>query len=85
MVQVLTEAGVPLEDAYPKPLTDEVVRAADIVITMGCGDACPVIPGHRYLAWRIADPDGTPIAAVRNIREALDTRITALLDSLPGS
>ncbi|MGA5215231.1 arsenate reductase ArsC [Streptomyces cinereoruber] len=60
VIQVLTEAGVPLEDAYPKPLTDEIVRAADIVITMGCGDACPVIPGHRYLDWPIADPDGAP-------------------------
>ncbi|CAM5540823.1 arsenate reductase ArsC [Streptomyces narbonensis] len=84
VVQALTEAGVALDDAYPKPLTDEVVQGADTVITMGCGDACPVVPGHRYLDWPVPDPDGAPIAVVRSIRDAIDARITALLDSLPG-
>ncbi|MFF5523052.1 arsenate-mycothiol transferase ArsC [Streptomyces coeruleorubidus] len=56
VTQVLTEAGVDLTDAFPKPLTDEVVQAADIVITMGCGDACPVLPGRRYLDWPVTDP-----------------------------
>ncbi|MFJ8077067.1 low molecular weight phosphatase family protein [Streptomyces sp. NPDC096176] len=82
VAQALTEAGVDLADAYPKPLTEEVVQAADIVITMGCGDACPVVPGRRYLDWPVPDPDGAPIAVVRDIREAIDTRITELLTEL---
>ncbi|MDV5144008.1 hypothetical protein R1T08_06950 [Streptomyces sp. SBC-4] len=59
--------------------------AADIVITMGCGDACPVVPGHRYLDWPVPDPDGEPIAVVRSIRDAIDARITTLLDTLPST
>ncbi|WP_374777409.1 arsenate reductase ArsC [Streptomyces sp. NBC_01310] len=82
IAQALTEAGVDLADAYPKPLTEEVVQAADIVITMGCGDACPVVPGRRYLDWPVADPDGAPISVVRDIREAIDTRISELLTQL---
>ncbi|MEV7169318.1 arsenate reductase ArsC [Streptomyces sp. NPDC093224] len=82
IAQALTEAGVDLADAYPKPLTEEVVQAADIVITMGCGDACPVMPGRRYLDWPVADPDGAPIAVVRDIRDAIDTHITELLTQL---
>ncbi|MEU0022006.1 MULTISPECIES: low molecular weight phosphatase family protein [Streptomyces] len=84
IAQVLTEAGADAADAFPKPLTDEVVQAADIVITMGCGDACPVVPGRRYLDWPVADPDGAPIAVVRAIRDDIDTRITDLLASLPS-
>ncbi|MFF4456663.1 low molecular weight phosphatase family protein [Streptomyces goshikiensis] len=82
VAQALTEAGVDLSDVYPKPLTAEVVEAADIVITMGCGDACPVVPGRRYLDWPVPDPDGAPIAVVRDIRDAIDTRITELLAEL---
>ncbi|MFI7359286.1 three-helix bundle dimerization domain-containing protein [Streptomyces avidinii] len=82
IAQALTEAGVDLADAYPKPLTQEVVQAADIVITMGCGDACPVMPGRRYLDWPVADPDGAPIAVVRDIRDAIDAHITELLTQL---
>ncbi len=85
VVQALTEAGIELDEVYPKPLTDEVVQAADIVITMGCGDACPVVPGHRYLDWPVPDPDGAPIAVVRSIRDAIDARITTLLDTLPST
>jgi protein-tyrosine-phosphatase len=85
VVQALTEAGVALDDVHPKPLTDEVVQAADIVITVGCGDACPVVPGHRYLDWPVADPDNAPIAVVRSLRDDIDARITDLLDSLPPS
>lgn len=86
VAQVLTEAGVPsAEAAFPKPLTDEVVQAADIVITMGCGDACPVAAGRRYLDWPVADPEGAPIAVVRTIRDAIDAHITELLDSLPST
>ncbi|MDF4251219.1 arsenate reductase ArsC [Streptomyces sp. WMMB303] len=83
VAQVLVEAGVALHDAYPKPLTDEVIQAADIVVTMGCGDACPVVPGRRYLDWPVADPEGAPINAVRTIRDQIDTHITELLASLP--
>ncbi|MFE7580098.1 arsenate reductase ArsC [Streptomyces gardneri] len=82
VLQALTEAGVAFDEVYPKPLTDEVVQAADIVITMGCGDACPIVPGHRYLDWPVPDPDGAPIAVVRSIRDAIDARITTLLDTL---
>nr|WP_079153961.1 hypothetical protein [Streptomyces subrutilus] len=82
VVQVLTEAGVELSDAHPKPLTEEVVQAADIVITMGCGDACPVILDRRYLDWPVPDPDGAPIAHVRDIRDAIDAHITGLLTQL---
>ncbi|AWE51732.1 MULTISPECIES: low molecular weight phosphatase family protein [Streptomyces] len=85
VTQVLTEAGVDLSDAFPKPLTDEVVQAADIVITMGCGDACPVLPGRCYLDWPVTDPEGAPIAMVRGIRDALDAHITELLASLPST
>ncbi|MGW4199355.1 arsenate-mycothiol transferase ArsC [Streptomyces sp. NPDC005004] len=85
IAQVLTEAGADVAGAFPKPLTDEVVRAADIVITMGCGDACPVVPGRRYLDWPVADPDGAPIAVVRAIRDDIDRRITDLLAGLPST
>ncbi|UXY30879.1 arsenate-mycothiol transferase ArsC [Streptomyces sp. HUAS TT20] len=85
VAQVLTEAGVDLTDAFPKPLTDEVVQAADIVITMGCGDACPIVPGRRYLDWPVTDPEGAPIAVVRSIRDEIDAHITQLLDSLPST
>ncbi|MFB6583382.1 low molecular weight phosphatase family protein [Streptomyces sp. NPDC056402] len=82
ITQSLTEAGVDLADAYPKPLTEEVVQAADIVITMGCGDACPVMPGRRYLDWPVPDPDGAPIAVARDIRDAIDAHIADLLAEL---
>jgi arsenate reductase len=78
----LNELGVPLTSAFPKPLTDEVVRAADVVITMGCGDACPVYPGKRYLDWDVPDPAGQPLSAVRPIRDEIDRRIRHLLDEL---
>ncbi|MET8825815.1 arsenate reductase ArsC [Streptomyces sp. NPDC004610] len=79
---VLTEVGIDLCDAFPKPLTDEIVRAADIVVTMGCGDACPVVPGRRYLDWPLPDPEAAPIAVVRAIRDDIDARVTELLGSL---
>ncbi|QWT23303.1 metalloregulator ArsR/SmtB family transcription factor [Subtercola sp. PAMC28395] len=82
IVTALDEIGVPVGGEYPKPLTDEVVRAADVVITMGCGDACPVYPGRTYLDWSIDDPDGQPLAGVRVIRDDIETRVRALLSSL---
>lgn len=82
IVTALDEIGVPIGGEYPKPLTDEVVRAADVVITMGCGDACPVYPGRRYLDWKIEDPVGLPLSQVRAIRDDIETRVRALLRSL---
>jgi arsenate reductase (thioredoxin) len=82
VVSALDEIGVPVGGEYPKPLTDEVVRAADVVITMGCGDACPVYPGRRYLDWDLADPVGQPLARVREIRDDIDARVRDLLPTL---
>lgn len=82
VVTALDEIGVPIGGEYPKPLTDEVVRAADVVITMGCGDACPVYPGRRYFDWDLADPVGLPLAQVREIRDDIEVRVRSLLDSL---
>ncbi len=82
VVTALDEIGVPLGAEFPKPLTDDVVRAADVVITMGCGDACPVYPGRRYLDWAVADPAGQPLDRVREIRDDLDARVRGLLSAL---
>jgi len=82
VVTALDEIGVPIGGEYPKPLTDEVVRAADVVVTMGCGDACPVYPGRIYLDWDLDDPVGLPIARVRDIRDDIERRVRSLLDSL---
>ena len=82
VIAALDEIGVPLAGEYPKPLTDEVVRAADFVVTMGCGDACPVYPGRRYLDWELADPVGLSMDAVRAIRDEIDLRVRALLTEL---
>lgn len=79
VVQAMAEIGVDLTLEFPKPLTDEVVEAADVVITMGCGDACPIYPGKRYLDWEVGDPAGQPIAQVRAIREEIRARVEALL------
>lgn len=79
IIEALAELGVGLPEAYPKPLTDEMVRAADVVVTMGCGDTCPVYPGKRYLDWNVADPADAPIDKVRYIRDDLDRRVRGLL------
>jgi arsenate reductase len=78
VTQVLAERGIDLTGAYPKPLTDDVVRAADYVITMGCGDACPVYPGKRYLDWQITDPSEQTLDRVRQIVDEIDARVRAL-------
>ncbi len=75
----MEELGLDLSQEFPKPLTDDVVRAADVVITMGCGDACPVYPGKRYLDWEVDDPAGQPVGAVRRIRDDIRTRVEDLL------
>lgn len=82
IVASLDEIGVPIGGEFPKPLTDDVVRAAHIVITMGCGDACPVYPGRRYLDWDLDDPVGLPLARVREIRDEIEARVRDLLASL---
>ena len=81
--EVMAELEVDLADAFPKPLTDEVVRAADVVITMGCGDACPIYPGKRYEDWQVDDPaEATSLDDVRRIRDEIDGRVQLLLAEL---
>lgn len=82
VADAMAEIGVDLSTAYPKPWTDEIVRAADVVITMGCGDACPVYPGKRYMDWELPDPAGKPLEEVRRIRDDLDGRVQGLLAEL---
>jgi ArsR family transcriptional regulator len=82
VVAALDEIGVPLGGEFPKPLTDEVVRAADVVITMGCGDACPVYPGRRYLDWELDDPAALSMDGVRRVRDEIVVRVRALLAEL---
>ena len=84
VVTVMDEAGLDISQEFPKPLTDEVVAAADVVITMGCGDACPVYPGKRYLDWDLPDPRGQDLAAVREIRADVESRVQDLLTDLLG-
>jgi arsenate reductase len=82
VVEAMKEVGLDLSKAYPKPLTDESVRASDVVITMGCGDACPIYPGKRYEDWDLEDPAGKTVEQVRPIRDELDRRIRRLLDEI---
>ncbi len=85
VADVMQELGIDLSAEFPKPLTDEIVRAADAVVTMGCGDACPVYPGKRYEDWELDDPAGRDIATVRRIRDEIDARVQKLLGELaPG-
>jgi glycerol uptake facilitator-like aquaporin/protein-tyrosine-phosphatase len=79
VIKVLAERGITLAAPYPKPLSDNVVRAADVIITMGCGDACPIFPGKRYEDWNVPDPADQPIEVVRDIRDDIQARVTALL------
>jgi arsenate reductase (thioredoxin) len=82
VVEAMAELGIDLDEEFPKPLTDEVVRAADAVITMGCGDACPIYPGKRYLDWELDDPAGKDLETVRAIRDEIDGRVQTLLAEL---
>ena len=81
-VHVLAERGISLTEAYPKPLSNDIIRAADVIVAMGCGNACPIYAGKRYLHWDVSDPNGQPIDRVRDIRDDLQARITALLRDL---
>jgi arsenate reductase len=82
VVTAMDEIGVDLSEEFPKPLTNEVVRAADVVITMGCGDACPIYPGKRYEDWTLDDPAGQDLDTVRRIRDEIDARVRRLVDDL---
>jgi arsenate reductase len=82
VVAVMDELGIDLSKEFPKPLTGEAVQAADVVITMGCGDVCPVFPGKRYLDWELPDPAGKPVEQVRPIRDEIDRRVRELLAEL---
>jgi protein-tyrosine-phosphatase len=86
VVEAMKEIGLDLSRELPKPIADEAVRRSDVVITMGCGDACPVYPGKRYEDWDLEDPAGKDIASVRRIRDRIDARVKALLaDVVPES
>lgn len=82
VVEAMDEIGLDLRQEFPKPLTDEAVQAADVVITMGCGDACPIYPGKRYLDWEVPDPAGQPIEVVRGIRDEIKGRVERLVREL---
>jgi protein-tyrosine-phosphatase len=82
VVEALAERGIDLTEAYPKALSGDVLRAADVIVTMGCGDSCPVLPGKRYLDWDVEDPAGQPIETVRAIRDDVQARVTDLLRDL---
>jgi protein-tyrosine-phosphatase len=83
--EAMDEIGIDLAQEFPKPLTDTAVRAADAVITMGCGDACPVYPGKRYLDWDLPDSAGRPLEEVRALRDEIDRRVKALLAELTAA
>jgi protein-tyrosine-phosphatase len=82
VVEAMAEIGIDVSKEFPKPLTDDAVRAADVVVTMGCGDACPIYRGKRYLDWELADPAGRPLEEVRPIRDEIDRRVQGLLAEL---
>jgi len=81
-VESMREVGIDITDQFPKPWTEETLGAADVIVTMGCGDACPVIPGKRYLDWELDDPAGKPVEQVRPIRDDVEQRVRGLLADL---
>jgi protein-tyrosine-phosphatase len=81
-IAAMAEVGIDISKEFPKPWTDEIVRAADVVVTMGCGDACPLFPGKRYEDWELEDPAGLGVVAVRPIRDEIAQRVRALLADL---
>jgi arsenate reductase (thioredoxin) len=82
VIAALAEWDIDVTQEFPKPLTDELARAADVIVTMGCGDACPVYPAKRYLDWQLEDPAGQSLDVVRTIRDDIDGRVRALLDEI---
>ena len=85
VVEAMQEVGIDISQEFPKPLTDDSVRSADVVITMGCGDACPIYPGKRYEDWDLEDPAGKEIETVRRIRDEIDDRVRKLVGELVPS
>jgi arsenate reductase (thioredoxin) len=83
VVEAMRERGIDLTGRHPERLTDEMARTADVVVTMGCGDACPVYPGKRYVDWDLEDPAGRPLEEVRPIRDEIERRVGELLSQLP--
>lgn len=81
-VEAMAEVGVDMADEHPQPWTDEIVESVDVVVTMGCGDACPVFPGKRYVDWELTDPAGLPVEEVRPIRDEIRHRVERLLAEL---
>ncbi|MCK9496164.1 MAG: arsenate reductase ArsC [Dehalococcoidia bacterium] len=81
-IEAMAEVGIDIAGEYPKPWTDEVIRSVDVVVTMGCGDACPVFPGIRYVDWEVEDPAGQGLGAVRRIRDDVEQRVRSLLGEL---
>ena len=84
VIEAMREVGIELERVRPKKLEDDAVRAANVVVTMGCGDECPFYPGKRYEDWDLDDPGGRPLDDVRRIRDEIDRRVRDLLDRLPA-
>jgi len=82
VVAAMAEVGLDISHEHPRPLTTEAGQIADVIVTMGCGDACPVYPGKQYLDWQLPDPAGQPLETVRAIRDAIDKRVVQLLDDL---
>ena len=81
-VQAMAEVGIDITGELPMPWADEIVRAADVVVTMGCGDACPLFPGKRYLDWELEDPSGKVVAEIRPIRDEIERRVRGLMAEL---
>lgn len=81
-IQAMTEVGIDISAEHPKPWSDEVARTADVIVTMGCGDACPIYPGKRYEDWELTDPAGQPVEVVREVRDDIEGRVRALMASL---
>lgn len=84
VIEAMNEIGVDMSEEFPKPLTDEVVRAAEVVITMGCGDACPIYPGKRYEDWTLDDPADEDVETVRRIRDEIEARVQKLISEILG-
>ena len=85
VVEVMRELGIDLADRKPKLLTQELAEQADVIVTMGCGDECPYIPGKRYIDWDLPDPKGRPLEEVREIRDEIERRVRTFVDELPDS
>jgi protein-tyrosine-phosphatase len=81
-IEAMWEVGIDISDQSPRPWTDEILDATDVVVTMGCGDACPIVPGTRYLDWELDDPAGKPVEAVRPVRDDIERRVRSLLEDL---